>query len=206
MIFDEKVVGLWGSGKKACAFQTMRHSLYQECVQDIIKLSFDKDLRTPSVSTIVDRIQVSVVLDRLREEYAAWHIPIDDQKDESLKNGLRIIQAREETERRKEFDRLHANILKRWEDFQSETWIDGFQTIRDKITAHLELKLINGKYQHIDIAKLCLKWGDVKKAIDSLEQIVLNLNMIVLKSSFDIKSALAYFERDSKAFWQSKSC
>ena len=200
MIFDPKVIEQWGSREKTYAFELLRHSLYQECVQDIVKLSFDKDCHTPSIIKIVDWLQDIKVLKILREAYKSIHMPIDKQKDESLKNGLRVIQEREMEEHRQEFDSRYEEILKKWEDFQRSSWIRGFRIIRDKITAHLELKLINDKYQFTDISTLGLKWGDVGTAIDCLEQIVLKLNMIIRNASFSMKRAKDSFECDSKAF------
>lgn len=48
MLFDRDVVSTYGSGHKARGFNAIKFSLFYACAQDLAKLAFDSDRRTPS--------------------------------------------------------------------------------------------------------------------------------------------------------------
>ena len=41
-----------------------------------------------------------------------------------------------------DFDKKYEGIRADWQSFQKQPWVPGFKTIRNKITAHLELKVV----------------------------------------------------------------
>ena len=92
-------------------------------------------------------------------------------------------------------------LLSNWENFQKQPWLNGFKTVRDKLTAHLELKLVDKKYSLIDISELGLKWGDLKTSLDLLQPIVLDLNLIVRSASFAMDDFESSLQQSSTEFW-----
>ncbi|MGA2138071.1 MAG: hypothetical protein ABSH14_04335 [Verrucomicrobiia bacterium] len=186
MIADEQVARRHGSGMKTEGFEVIRQSLFCDCVQDVVKLSLDKDKRTPSIANIMEEVSREEVRQSLREVLRAaikrWDADVQEQQS--------II-----------FDEKYKTLLSNWGNFQKQPWLNGFKAVRDKLTAHLELKIMDGKYSPIDVSKLGLKWGDLGKSLDLLQPIVLGLNLIVRKSSFGMDDLELSLKHSASAFW-----
>jgi hypothetical protein len=73
---------LCGSGHQLLGFQILRNALFLSCVQDIVKLSLDKDKRTPSLHNLVQKLTDASVHTKLRERFAVWSIPsVEEETD-----------------------------------------------------------------------------------------------------------------------------
>lgn len=202
MLYEKKVVEKFGRGKKARGFRAIKYSLFYDCVQDIAKLSLDSDHRTPSVQNIISIIENEKIKNVLQKNFSTWAIPIAEEEDELTIKALKKITKREQEKLREEFNKKYSEIINCWESFRNKPYISAFKVIRDKLTAHLELKKINGEYQYTDISKLGLKWGDLKKSIYELEEIILNLNLIIRNASFAMESLNDSLSKANKAFWE----
>ena len=202
MLFQREVVEKYSKGQKFRGFNAIKYSLFYDCVQDLTKLSLDADERTPSIKNIMDSLEKNkAVLRQLCETFSQWGNPIREDEDEDMKEALKKYQLKEQERLRTEFYNLYNKTCSDWNSFKYQKYMCGLKTIRDKLTAHLELRLVDGQYRLTDMSRLGLKWGDLPKAISEVEEIVLNLNLIVRSASFSMESLVEPLERDKKAFW-----
>ena len=186
MIADPQVVRRYGSGMKFEGFATIRQALFWDCVQDVVKLSCDRDPRTPSITKIMVEASKNEIRQSLRE---------------ALKAAIKTWGSDQQEQQFTVFDEKYKTLLSNWENFQKQPWLNGFKTVRDKLTAHLELKLVDNKYRLTDVSELGLKWGDLEKSLDLLQPIVLDLNFIVRKASFDMVDLESSLRHSGSAFW-----
>jgi len=160
MLFNSGVCKKYGRKNKGNGFETIRNALFFDCIQDIVKLSFDDDCRTPSLINFIKNIE-------------------NDPKEELLN-----YQIKEKQEKDQEFQRDVNLLLNDWKKYKNEEYVSGFNNIRDKIQAHLELKLVDGNYSRIDISKLNLKWDDPKKAIFAMQNMINILNGLIRRAEY----------------------
>lgn len=173
MIFNQKVVGEFGRGARARGYGLIRHVLFCDCAKDIINLCFDTQRNAPSLSTIVSHLQDREVRSALEKRYG----------------GARL------------FDEVHGGILGSWDSFTRQKWVGPLRKLRDKVTAHLEVKKKDGQYVVVDVKALGLKWRDLDRALQLLDPVVLDINSVTRNSGFDMVGAMKLFERAAAAFW-----
>jgi hypothetical protein len=91
MLFDETVVRAKGSGAQHRGFLILRHSLFLSCAQDIAKLCYDRDERTPSIHKIVEALEDTPLRKTLEDRYAAFVSPsTEDETDPEIVEALRV--------------------------------------------------------------------------------------------------------------------
>lgn len=202
MLFSEEVANRRGSGRQARGFITLRHSLFLSCAQDIAKLALDKDPRTPSIRNLIESVQVQSTADELRDRFAVWVLPsIEVETDPEIIAALERIELGEQKARRLQFDDILTGAVRRWNELTTAPYINGFLTIRDKVTAHTEVRHVADKYQPIDIKDLGLKWSDVKRAIDEMQELVEALGMLIRNAGFAWDMLDEQLNSASKEFW-----
>jgi len=203
MLFHEQVPKTRGSGKQYRGFMILRHSLFLSCVQDIAKLSLDDDKRTPSLRNLVAALDDSSLVKTFREQFAMCHSPlIEEETDPEIIEALRRMDLREEAERRAQFDEILADTRIKLAELIGSPFMNGFLTIRDKITAHTEVQFVADKYQFVDVGALGTKWSDVKKAIEMMQTLVANLSLLIRNAGFAWEMLDAQLSKASHAFWQ----
>lgn len=210
MLFDHDVVGKYGTGTKARGFEVLKNALFFACAQEITKLSLDKDDRCPSIKNVVDKLYSEPLLCELREQYAVWHIdPHIEKTDPSnlpaLTAALEAMTQREEAERRIEFDAHIAQLRTKWKALSDSPVLKAFQIIRNKVSAHTDVHLINGKYELANIGELGMKWKDLKETIEALQELVELIGFIVRSSSFAWDSLESQLSKTASGFWNVQS-
>jgi len=201
MLFDAAVVTGHGSGKRSRGFLILRQSMLLTCVQDIAKFVSDRDDRTPSIANITCALD-STTLDALRERYAIWRIPdIERESDPEIVSALRRMEQREEAERRIQFDKLHAELLELHDTLACTAVTDACRKIRDKLTAHTEVRLVADKYQLLDIGTLGLKYSDLRATIGQMQRAVEVIGLLVRNASFAWDMLDRQLTQAASGFW-----
>lgn len=203
MLFDRNVEARRGSGKQARGFFTLRHSLFLACVQDIAKLATDAYPKTPSIRNITLSLKgEQPLLKSLKVRFATWHLPsIECESDLEIVEALRQIELREQTERMTQFDKLHQELIALHDGLGAAPIISAFRTIRDKLTAHTEVRYIADKYQLVDINTLGIKWSDLKTTISEMQRAVELIGLIVRNAGFAWELLDRQLTASATAFW-----
>ncbi len=115
------------------------------------------------------------------------------------------MELRERDERRFQFDEILTRTNIRFFALESDPALQGFLTIRDKVSAHSEVHLVADKYQFVDIGQLGIKWADLKRVIDMMQSLVEDLGMLIRNSGFAWDSLDAQLANASADFWQPSS-
>lgn len=202
MLFDKAVVEAYGSGRKAQGFSVLKHSLFLSCAQDIAKLTLDDDARTPSLSNNIEALTDDAFRNTLRERFAIWKIHLaEDEKDPEILEALRRMELREEAQRRTQFDELYCEATTLWASLSTSPTIKSFKTIRDRVSAHTEVRLIADKYQFVDIGTLGIKWSDIKTTIEQMQRLVEIIGLLIRNAGFAWDSLDDQLKRASEGFW-----
>lgn len=202
MLFDKAVVETQGSGRKAQGFSVLKHSLFLSCAQDIAKLTLDDDTRTPSLSNSIRALTDEAFRSTLRERFAIWKIPLaEDERDPEILEALRRMELREEAQRRTQFDELYCEATILWASLSTSPTIKSFKTIRDRVSAHTEVRLVADKYQFVDIGTLGIKWGDIKATIEQMQRLVEIIGLLIRNAGFAWDSLDDQLKRASEGFW-----
>ena len=180
----------------------LRSSLFLSCAQDIAKLATDTDKRTPSISNLITTISDAGVELALREAFASWHAPLVEQEsDPEIIEAIRLMHLDEEQRQRAQFDATLLRVHSNWAQFSSSSSLAALQTIRDRVTAHTEVRYVADKYCLVDIGQLGLKWSELRPAIDQMQGLVADLGLIIRNAGFAWEMLDAQLARASKAFW-----
>jgi hypothetical protein len=205
MLFDETVVRTKGSGPQSRGFRILRHSLFLSCAQDIAKLCYDKDERTPSIHKIVEALDEGVLRKTLEDRYAAFVSPsVEDETDPEILEALRAWEHREQAGLRTQFLSLHQELIDTWVPLAAAVSTKGFHTIRDKVSAHTEVRFVVDKYQLVDIGTLGVKWCDVGSTIESMQRLVEIIGMLIRGASFAWESLDQGLKKAATSFWDAK--
>lgn len=185
MLFDQNLVAERGSGKPARGFSTLRHTLFIGCIQDIAKCCLDTDRRTPSISNIVKALADDRIRAELALNFSVWDIPVsDDYTDPIIIEALQRIEHRKQAQRRQQFEELSAELFSRWDVLRNKPEIQAFLTVRDRISAHTEIRQVADKYVAIDIGELGIKWGDIRSTISDMQRLIELCGLLVRNTSF----------------------
>ncbi len=206
MLFDKEIIQTRGSRGQARGFRILRHSLFLSCAQDIAKLCLDTDTRTPSICKIVDALDDLTLRKELEERYAIWVIPsAETETDPDIVAALRRMEEQERFERRIQFLEHVRELQSLWRALQGSKPLDGFLTLRNKVSAHIEVRYIADKYQLVDIAELGIKWSDLRATIDSMQYLVELIGLIVRNAGFAWDSLENQLTKAASGFWEAPS-
>lgn len=204
MLFDAEVVQRHGSKRRYRGFQTLRHSLFLSCAQDIAKYASDgsDDTKAPSIGSIVKSLQDPKVSEPLRTRYAAWRAPaLEEETDPVVIEALRHWEIREEAERRIEFDERRGKLDDSWQALCAGPTMLKFRTIRDKLTAHTEIRYVADKYVQVDIGALGIKWADMDETIAEMQRAVELVGNVVRNAGFAWDALDRQLADAASGFW-----
>jgi len=203
MLFDEEVVKYYGNGERYRGFESIKYSLFYACAQDLARLALDTDKRTPSIAGIISPLQANPkLLEDLCNRYSSWGYVVPETDDDEMRLALEQHLAKETEERRKKFYEMYNELNISWESFNNKLSTNAFKTIRDKLTAHLELHLAaDGVYRTTDIATLGLKWRDLEDGINDADKMVELLNVIVRNAGFAMEDFDEKLKKAVDGFW-----
>lgn len=203
MLADPEVQRNFGGGKRRRGFEVLRYSLLLACIQDIVKLTSDRDSRAPSVHNILDELSDEPLRSRLRGEFAEWNFPIPAEYagDREVLAALKRMNAREESERRDEFDAHYSTLRSKWATLQASPTLLSFRTVRDKVSAHTEIKHVADKYQPVQIDELGITRADLDAIVSELEEIVALVGLLVRNAAFAWDMLDQQLDEASRDLW-----
>jgi AbiU2 len=197
MLFDNEVVARHGAKERGRGFNILRNSLFLSCAQ----LAMDDDERTPSIRNLMRSVTDEKLRADFRSRYANWVISPITGEDPEILAALQKMQVKVNTERGEHFDQLYYEMTELWSQLSTSSEIKAFQTIRDKVSAHTEIRFSADKYQFVDVSKLGLKWGDLKKTVDTMQRLVELLELLIRNAGFAWDTLDAQLDDASKNYW-----
>ena len=200
--FDHALVKRLSGTTSQHGVATLQHTLYLSCAQDIAKIVFDRANRAPSLSNILHTLKDGQVRKQLQTNFSVWSEPdYRSYKDPAIVEALKRIDLREAAERLEQFSQLLGELETLGMGILSSPTFSAFKTVRDKITAHTEIRLVADKYTPIDLGSLSLKWGDINTCVDQLERPVELVGLVVRNSSFAWDGFHSQLENNVASVW-----
>lgn len=203
MLFNHEVVQNWGQNQGGRGFKILVDSLFLSCAQDIAKICFDNDCRSPSIISMINSLEEQHIVLHFRKKYSLPHMSPIKTNDPLVKEYHDKNKKRRAEEALMQFDSLVIEIKQRWNDIESNQSLLAFQKIRDKITAHSELMYCheNESYDHLNITQLHLKWGDFKNTLEEIQKIIELIGNIFRCSSFAWETLDSQLATAARGFW-----
>lgn len=203
LLFDGEVIARRGSRAQAQGFKILKNSLFLSCAQDIAKLTMDNDDRAASLHNIMVALADDALRKDLRDRYVSSHSSaIENETDPEVVAILQELNAVEEADTRTHFDSLYREAVSTWAELSTSGSIDSFRTIRDKISAHTEVRFVVDKYQFVDVSTLGLKWGELKRTIAKMQRLVELVGLLVRSAGFAWDLLDEQLTTASNAFWR----
>lgn len=195
------------SDPRVHGFLLIRHVLFLSCSQDLAKLAFDQDKRSPSLSKIVAALADEGLRDELRQKYALitpkpWSA---GNADPDMQMILEEWDAQDEAQRQAEYDEMYVELVEKWNVFAAQEVCQAFRDVRDKVAAHSELRLIDTEYKPVDIGELGIGWRAIGTTIADMQPLVVLVNMLVRSCSFGWDSYEQHMQEVSTEFWSRAS-
>jgi hypothetical protein len=202
MLFDKDVVARHGDKERSRGFNILLNSLFLSCAQDIAKLAVDEDERAPSIHNLIRAVTDEKLRGEFRARYASWAIsPIADD-DPEVVAALHKMQVQEHAERGEYFDKLYCEMTELWSRLSKSSEIKAFKTIRDKVSAHAEVRFSADKYQFVDVSRLGLKWGDLRRTVESMQRLVELLGLLIRNAGFAWEMLDEQLDTASDNYWK----
>ena len=201
MLFDKDVVARHGAKDRGRGYNILLNALFLSCAQDIAKLTMDQDDRAPSIHNLVRALTDAKLREEFRTRYASWAISPLNEEDPEVLAALQKMQVKEQAERAEQFDKLYCELTELWAQLSTSSEMKSFKTIRDKISAHTEVRLSADKYQFVDVSKLGLKWGDLRKTVETMQRAVELLGLLVRNAGFAWEMLDEQLDTASTNYW-----
>jgi hypothetical protein len=202
MVFEEGVVSKYVAKARSRGFQILRNTLFLACAQDIAKLALDKDERAPSIRNLVAALASDDLRREFRDRYSNWAIAPVSETDPEVVAALKKMQVSDHAERAQRFDELYCELTGLWAKLSISSALGGFQAVRDKISAHSEVRYLADKYQFVDVGTLGIKWGDLEATIVSMERAVEILGLLVRNAGFAWEMLDEKLSSAATEFWE----
>lgn len=200
MIFDEKFISERSFWDKHVGFHTVRDALIFTCAKDIANICHDGGNRVPSFRSIrrlLSDKNVNIV-GMLRENYIrgkGWTHFLDGELTGYVPNDLERIS------REVEFDTLYTDFVNKSELLLKSKTLEAFIQVRNMVSAHTQVRFINGEYCINEIEDLGLEWDDMKTIIESMQEVVEIVCGLCSITVIDYYALGIQVQRNVSAFW-----
>ncbi len=205
LLFDEAIVRRLGSGRRGHGMHLLTSALLNSCALEIAKIFHDGDGRSASLTGLVKSLGDERLLTELRESFAVWNIAPTSGSDSEILAVIQAGERREEEQRRIQFGELVATLRTRYGELQSSSAMASFRAMRDQLLSHNQLSFDGTTYHPLDVTALGLTFGDLRAAIDEIEEAMNLVTLIFRNSSFDFTRLREQLAADRDAFWSPTS-
>jgi len=197
MMVNESLNQTISSEERGACFKQLRNWLYWDFILELVKICDDSDERTPSIRQLKEALADTETLQDLKQKYSR-RAPLKGMDEQTAQ----YLQKQEEAELRSEFDEVYRRFQTSSDEIMSSSALSGYQTIRDKLIAHNELRKTDEGYVFFDIKTLYLKWGHERKLLEMARTIIDDLNLLVRNASFHWESFFGLETKDVCSYWQ----
>lgn len=198
MMVNTNLISRMGMKGKRRGFEHLRNQLYWNLIQEIVKICDDSDERTPCIKKITSKLENKNTLKILEDIYSNQAYPRVEGEDYATWEKL---QRKYQDEWRDKFKKTYDRMEKNAEELLSSGILSGYNTVRNKVLAHNELRLVDGSYELFDISLLKLKFGQEKIILEKAKDIIDDLNALVRGASFSWDSFIDTETRTVCEFW-----
>ena len=197
LLYSKVLVARINSTAKGEGYFLINRALFWYHIQEIWKISCDTGKKTPSLPSQIETIEDPIIKSELKKQYSVW----TSNTDKSMPEVFEEIEKMREEDRRTEFEDIYEETLSEWRKLKYSKDYKNIQILRDKNTAHNEVRLIGKTYEFVGISKANLKFGDEWKFLKRLQKIIVNLDLLIRQSSFMWEDFDHKIKKSSLSFW-----
>ncbi|MFC2171826.1 hypothetical protein ACFLU6_04250 [Acidobacteriota bacterium] len=183
MIFNKALFNRYDQPYKMDGFLTLKIVLFIDATKDIVKVVFDKDHRSPSLYRIIKYLENEEIRLAFRESFSSW---LGTDSYSTLKN---------------EFDRKYKVIKDSFQSLCGLEVSEKLKDVRNKISAHIEMRKDGEGYRILSIGDLELEWNSLEGFLQLVKPIVFDTAYIVGNETYDHDSFSESNLKTSGAFW-----
>jgi hypothetical protein len=184
MLHDNRVSLQYGSGRQARGYAVLRWSLFLDCCHDLANICFDIDNRTPSICKLVLDLRDIDVRRYICKQHSKARLASELCDIPAWRAAMykQVAQAAA-IEYSVEFDQRFKTLDASWAEFEKSPIHQSFKTIRNKITAHTELRCVNNQYRPVEVNDQPVEWSHLKPTIELTQQIITALCDLISDAS-----------------------
>ena len=189
----------------APGFRVLQRTLLFATVLDIANLLADGHDTTPSLLNLAKVLADENFRRHARNRYAehARLPPPQGIADHKLRSALNRASRDRVSERAAEFDAKYVEFTESWEELQTTEAFARVSAARDRVVAHNEIHLVNGRYAPVDLAALGVTSEDLGVLVHRLQRLVDLSQQLLRSAGFDWSSAQPHYEA-ARRFWEAR--
>jgi hypothetical protein len=192
MLSSNELVNRYGNGAAGQGFHILRLNMFLGIIQDLAKIIFDDSKKTPSIKKIIETLGAEPVTRQLKENYVSAYYGEDLPQE---------VKDQFSDERSNKFEDYIKRIGELYKDIIYSGEAELCRVTRDKYTAHLELRYVNGEYHYPQISDFDLSWDMADQLLVDIKELVSLLTMVIRDADFAWDSFEYQNKKIADKFW-----
>jgi len=189
MMINQQLTDRIGNQERAICFRQLRGWLYWGLVLEVRKICSDSSDQSPCIRKFSIALEDAETIKAL--------------EDKCVKNNREVAP---EAELRSEFRGIYSRFTQHSREMLASNSVGGYKTVRDKLIAHNELRKSPTGYDFFDDFKeLKLKYGDERRLLETLRELVADLLHLVRNIDFSWDTFFRQEEKRVCDFWEIES-
>lgn len=200
---SEALVKRFSEGLRPNARNIMISTVYLDCSLSLLAISVDCDERVASVCIILRLLKSDDLRNRLRDEFLktnAYIYDLENLPEESREPTGQKYAAQDRARAQCRFDETYEKVRQQFDVLKQGEVCVRLKKVRDKVHAHKEMTLQDGKPRLRTLEEFEIKVGDLETFLNSIEELLLELVALTGNSQ-----CLSVFKMESKTmakqFW-----
>jgi hypothetical protein len=204
MLVDERISAHYRGSRQERGYAVLLSTLFLDCCHDLANICFDHHEKTASIRNLTLALNDINLRRYICKQHSSVRLMTEICNAEDWVAAMYKKSAATDAMTyaalfEKRFDEF--NVM--WAAFQNSPTHQNIKTIRDQITAHTELRRVNGEYRAVDITEQSFEWEHLKPTIETIQTFVTKLSGLIR----DADIAWESFERvinSTAHFWDEK--
>lgn len=197
MLFDQALIARYSETGRGRWFVELRNVLYWHMVLEICKLAGDGDSRSPCIR----KLRAEIARPEIRQWLEHERMPVRPDFPGSARTMYEMLRGAELKAQKGYFAQHHQKLMEACDRLLKNPALIQYRLVRNKLIAHNEHQLVDGKLQTLDVGKLGLKYGDERLLLENMKEIMDEMSAVVRGVAFDWDSFFGPEQRDVDEFW-----
>lgn len=204
MLVDERISARYRGSRQERGYAVLLSTLFLDCCHDLANICFDEHDKTASIRNLIIAFNDINLRRYIYKQHSSARLMTEICGAEDWVAAVyNKSAATDAMEHAALFEKRFHEFTVEWTAFENSPTHKNIKTIRDKITAHTELRRVNGQYRAVEITEQSFEWEHLKPTIETIQTFVTKLTGLIM----DADIAWESFDRvinSTGHFWDEK--